>query len=58
MKKVVLYFHNGSFNHGCEAICRSITKILKNNKILLYSFNTEEDIFYKLNNILQNFKKI
>ena len=53
MKKVVLYFHNGSFNHGCEAICRSITKILKNNKILLYSFNTEEDIFYKLNNILE-----
>lgn len=29
MKKFFLYGHNGSGNHGCEAIVRSTCKILR-----------------------------
>ena len=53
MKKIVFYFHNGCFNHGCEALCRSIYKIIKNNESLVYSFNTKEDVFYGLNKVLE-----
>ena len=53
MGNVVFYYHSGSFNHGCEALCRSIKKILKNNKCLVYSFNKKEDLDCGLNKILE-----
>ena len=53
MKKIILCFHGGSLNRGCEAICRSIYKILKNNEIILYSFNKQEDVFVGLDKFLE-----
>jgi len=53
MNKIVLYQHAGSANHGCEAICRSIVKILKDNKCFLFSFNEKEDIFYGLGYLVE-----
>ena len=50
MKKIFLYGHNGSGNHGCEAIVRSTSKILreefKDINITLASGNIEEDKRY------------
>lgn len=46
MKKIFLYMHTGSQNHGCEAIVTSTCKILNYNKkyITLFSDNPKEDI--------------
>lgn len=41
------YFHNGSQNHGCEAIIRGSHEILKK-KVVLYSRHPEEDKAYRL----------
>lgn len=61
MSRIILYYHGGSKNHGCEAIVRSTSKILsqKDNKkdIFLFSSSPEEDYKYKLDdvvNILQD----
>lgn len=52
-----LYGHNGSGNHGCEAIVRSTSKIIKkydeNAEIFLASANSEEDIKYSLNEVVK-----
>lgn len=52
-----LYGHNGSGNHGCEAIVRSTSKILKkydkSAEIFLASGNSEEDIKYNLNEVVE-----
>ena len=53
MIKLILYFNGSSLNHGCEAISRSVIKILKDNKCLLYSFNKEEDLSFGLDKILE-----
>lgn len=45
MKKIKLYSHGGSKNHGCEAIVRSTSKLLPND-IDLYSLAPEEDREY------------
>ena len=53
MKLINLYSHNGSKNHGCEAIVRGITKILKGvGDICLYSFNKDEDISFNLQQVV------
>lgn len=46
MKKLLLYAHAGSRNHGCEAIVRSTLKILNLNNvnISLATFRKQEDI--------------
>ncbi|QNU67499.1 polysaccharide pyruvyl transferase family protein [Ruminiclostridium herbifermentans] len=46
MKKLLLYAHAGSRNHGCEAIVRSTLKILNLNNIniSLATFRSQEDI--------------
>lgn len=49
-----LYYHGGSYNHGCEAIVRSTKKIIDND-ILLYSLNISEDKKYFLDNICKIF---
>lgn len=55
MEKFFLYGHNGSGNHGCEAIVRSTCKILKESfgdvDIILASGNTNEDREYGVNEV-------
>lgn len=49
MNDIVLFYHGGSKNHGCEAIVRSSKRILNfKTNISLFSFRTEEDIKYGL----------
>ena len=55
MKKFFLYGHNGSGNHGCEAIVRSTCKILREEfgdvDITLASGNIDEDRKYELDKV-------
>lgn len=54
MKGIVLYCHDGSKNHGCEAIVRSTMKILGQvSNLRLYSFNKTEDVCFGLDNYLE-----
>ncbi len=48
MKKLLLYAHAGSRNHGCEAIVRSTLKILNLNNIniALATFRKQEDMTF------------
>lgn len=47
MKKSVLYMHNGSGNHGCEAIIRSTSKLLGGPRnLVLWSEGAKEDVEY------------
>ena len=53
MEKIALYAHGGSMNHGCEAITRSLIKILgltKND--ILISNAPNEDKLYNLDKII------
>lgn len=52
MKKINLYYHTGSANHGCEAIVRGTHKIL-GEKLRLFSFQLEQELKYKLNDIVE-----
>lgn len=47
-----LYYHNGSLNHGCEAIVRATSYILENSVLTLFSRNPESDIHYGLNHLV------
>lgn len=51
MKKVFLYAHGGSANHGCEAIVRSTADMLCGNEITLLTCRPEEDRKYGLDSI-------
>lgn len=50
MKKILLYQHGGSGNHGCEALVRTTFNIIKkafpDAEIILYSFKKNEDLKY------------
>ena len=50
MKHYILYGHDGSANHGCEALARTTAELLdyKTNHITLVSSKAEEDIRYGL----------
>ncbi|MDP2452519.1 MULTISPECIES: polysaccharide pyruvyl transferase family protein [unclassified Kaistella] len=52
MKKINLYFHTGSRNHGCEAIVRGTNEVLRQ-KLRLFSFVPEDEIKYRLNEIVE-----
>lgn len=52
MSKLVMYYHTGSQNHGCEAIVRSTAKILGPN-LILYTFDKSEDCAYGLDKVIQ-----
>lgn len=41
--KILLYYHTGSKNHGCEAIVRTLCRIFAEDEIILYSFDQESD---------------
>lgn len=47
MRKISMYYHGGSGNHGCEAIVRA-TKSMFGQATNLYSFRPEEDYRYEL----------
>lgn len=53
--KYILYGHNGSANHGCEAIVRSFIKLFEDNDIMLLSYNPERDLPYGINNLVNYF---
>ena len=57
MKKLLLYAHAGSRNHGCEAIVRSTLKILNLNNIdvSLATFRVQEDIDFLAPDFKLNF---
>lgn len=46
MRKIHLYPHGGSGNHGCEAIVRTTLQLLEGNDVTLYSENPDQDRFY------------
>ena len=52
MRKIKLYSHTGSRNHGCEAIVRGTNKIL-NRDICLYSDAIQEDIENGIDKIVE-----
>lgn len=56
MKKIYLYAHGGSGNHGCEAIVRSTVSLIEKidfEKIILISSSPEEDKFYGIDEICE-----
>ncbi|MEE1220191.1 MAG: polysaccharide pyruvyl transferase family protein [Ruminococcus sp.] len=59
MKKYVLYAHDGSGNHGCEALVRTTAELLdyKKNEIVVVSGRPEEDEKYKVNELCTVIKK-
>lgn len=55
--KTVLYMHGGSGNHGCEALVRTTSKIVKKNiggKVVLWSFAVPEDWKYGVNDVVDH----
>ena len=59
--KFFLYGHNGSGNHGCEALVRSTAKILNSNypnaNVTLASNGSDEDFRYGLNDVVNIVKE-
>ena len=51
MKKVVLFGHGGSKNHGCEALVRTTIGVLEPEETLLFTYNPHEDERFGLGNI-------
>lgn len=59
MKKYVLYGHDGSGNHGCEALVRSTIELfgLEPESVVLISARPEEDIAYHVDHLCRVIKK-
>lgn len=56
MRNLLMYAHNGSANHGCEALVRSTVEVFKEHpfdKIILMSHNVSEDEKYGLGNLVE-----
>ena len=51
MSKILMYYHSGAKNHGCEAIVRSTAAILKKD-LILYSTKKSEDCIYGLDKVV------
>lgn len=56
MNRIILYGHAGSKNHGCEAIVRSSTKIIRNYNldipIILGTYRKNEDLNLQLEKVV------
>lgn len=52
--RIVLYYHGGSRNHGCEAIIRATAKIF-NERLLTYAMYPNEDKEYQLDRVVELF---
>lgn len=46
MRKIFLYNHGGSENHGCEALVRTVCELFKEEDIILYSEMPQQDLHY------------
>lgn len=46
MRKVFLYNHGGSENHGCEALVRTVCELFKEENLILYSEMPQQDLHY------------
>ena len=64
-KKLVMYMHAGSGNHGCEAIVNSVCHMIKEKAVLVSYYGDElmncgiavpTDV-YEYNAVLKRFKK-
>lgn len=59
MKNIIMYQHAGSQNHGCEALVRTVSAVIKNENpdcnIGLASFEVEEDKKYGLQDSVDMF---
>lgn len=51
-KKLVMYMHAGSGNHGCEAIVNSICHMIKEKPVLI-SYYGDEDVRYSLKELCE-----
>ncbi len=51
-KKLIVYMHAGSGNHGCEAIVNSLCRMIKE-KVTLVSYFGEEDKKYSLKDLCE-----
>ncbi|MDO5397160.1 MAG: polysaccharide pyruvyl transferase family protein [bacterium] len=55
MKKIMLYQHGGSYNHGCEALATTISaevlKNIKNAQVYLCSHHADQDKQYNIKSI-------
>ena len=53
--KYFIYSHGGSKNHGCEALVRSVVKVLnvEREELLLNSFRKKDDIEFGIDNIIK-----
>ena len=51
MRKIYLYAHGGSGNHGCEAIVRATAQMLPGEDFCLISSRPAEDRFYGLDSL-------
>lgn len=52
MKKIMLYQHGGSYNHGCEALARTISgeikRVAPSSEVYLCSHHADQDEQYKI----------
>lgn len=46
MKKIFIYNHGGSENHGCEALVRTVCELFKEENLILYSEMPQQDLHY------------
>lgn len=53
MRKILLYPHGGSGNHGCEAIVRSTMRLLRPEEGILFSSACDEDSRYGLDRVVR-----
>lgn len=49
---IKMFIHNGSGNHGCEAIIRSTAKMFED-RVMLYSSDPDDDIRYGVENVVK-----
>ena len=59
MRKFYLYGHDGSANHGCEALVRTTAELLHCNKnqVILISAKPEEDYTYQVSDLCTVFER-
>lgn len=50
---ILLYSHSGSYNHGCEALIRSVIAMFPAEKIIIQSNNPSEDIEFGIDEIAE-----
>lgn len=52
MRKVFLYNHGGSENHGCEALVRTVCELFKEENLILYSEMPQQDLHYGIQQLV------